>query len=172
MADSVPQKYIEIRVDLPKRLTDAFCDFVVENLTTGLVLEDEEGSDQTGVIFYLPASEAERAVLVDEFLADHVGETAGRSLMIKRTTVEAASWIDRYRQSVELTRITDDLIVRPNWILATDDKYQLVLEPKMAFGTGSHATTRSSLQIIRDKFQPGSRFLDMGCGSGILSILF
>jgi len=41
----------------------------------------------------------------------------------------------------------------------------------MAFGTGTHATTRSSLGIIRRNFKSGMRFLDMGCGSGILSIL-
>ena len=171
MATPVPEEYVEIRVELPKGLIETFCDFVVENLTSGLVLEDEEGSELTGVIFYLPAGEAERVALVDQFLAEHSAETAGRSPVIKRTSVEAASWIERYRESVELIRITDDLIVRPNWIAATDDKYQLVLEPKMAFGTGSHATTRSGLKIIREKFQPGSRFLDMGCGSGILSIL-
>jgi len=171
MVASVPEEYVEIRVELPKGLTDAFCDFVVENLTSGLVLEDEEDSDLTGIIFYLPVSEAERAALVDQFLADHATETAGQAPVIKKTTVEAASWIERYRESVELIRLTDDLIVRPNWIPATDDKYQLVLEPKMAFGTGSHATTRSSLRIIREKFKSGNRFLDMGCGSGILSIL-
>ncbi|MCD6250141.1 MAG: 50S ribosomal protein L11 methyltransferase [candidate division Zixibacteria bacterium] len=171
MVASVPEEYIEIRVELPKGLTDAFCDFVVENLTSGLVLEDEEDSDLTGVIFYLPANEAGHIALVDKFLEDHAAETIGLKPVIKKTTVEAAPWIERYRESVEMIRFTDDLIVRPNWILATDDKYQLVLEPKMAFGTGSHATTRSSLRIIREKFQPGNRFLDMGCGSGILSIL-
>ncbi len=166
-----PQEYVEIRVDLPLKLVEPFCDFVVENLTTGLVLEDEEDSDRTGVIFYLLAVEADRVSLVDQFLADHAGESVEQPPVIKKTTVEAASWIDRYRKSVELIRIADDLIVRPSWIDATDDKYQLVLEPKMAFGTGSHATTRSSLQLVREKFQAGQRFLDMGCGSGILSIL-
>lgn len=171
MTTDNPQEYVEVRVDLPIKLVEPFCDFVVENLTTGLVLEDEEDSDRTGVIFYLPTDEADRVSLVDQFLAEHAGEGVEQPPVIKKTTVEAASWIDRYRKSVELIRIAGDLVVRPSWIDATDDKYQLVLEPKMAFGTGSHATTRSSLQLVREKFQSGQRFLDMGCGSGILSIL-
>jgi ribosomal protein L11 methyltransferase len=171
MTVPVDGEYFEIRVELPKGFAETFCDFVVENLTTGLVLEDEEGSDQTGVIFYLPTSQSDGPELVDRFLSDHAGEAGGQSAVVSQKKVEAASWIELYRESVRLIRISGDLIVRPNWIGATDDKYQIILEPKMAFGTGSHATTRSSLKLVREKFQADSRFLDMGCGSGILSIL-
>lgn len=171
MPQPVPEAYLEIRVDLPRELVELACDFIIENIATGIVLEDEEGAPHTTVIFYVPESETRYRGLLTEFLSRHLHVTVERLPEIRSRRVANADWLDKYRDSIKLIRIADDLVVRPSWVEATKDKYQIVLEPKMAFGTGSHATTRSCLLIVREKFRPGSRFLDMGCGSGILSIL-
>jgi ribosomal protein L11 methyltransferase len=50
-------------------------------------------------------------------------------------------------------------------------RYEIIIEPRLAFGTGSHATTHGSLLAVRRAFRSGNRFLDMGTGSGILAVL-
>lgn len=171
MTAPAPEAYLEVTIELPKELVDAACDFIIEHIASGIVLEDEEDSATTGVIFYVPEGRKEYRTALEQFLSRQIPERLAAAPEIRERRVANAEWLDRYRESVKLIRITNDLIVRPSWIPPTTDRYQLILEPKMAFGTGSHATTRSCLKIIRERFQPGGRFLDMGCGSGILSVL-
>ena len=171
MAAPVPEAYLEVRVELPKELVDAACDFIIEHIASGIVLEDEEDSATTGLIFYVPEGRTEYRDALEQFLSRQIPERLASVPEIRERRVAHTEWLDRYRESVKLIRITDDLIVRPSWISPTSDQYQLILEPRMAFGTGSHATTRSCLKIIRERFKPCGRFLDMGCGSGILSVL-
>ena len=69
-------------------------------------------------------------------------------------------------------RIGRRLLIRPEWIeleTAPDD-VMITLDPGMAFGTGTHPTTQLCLQALEDVVQPGAQVLDLGCGSGILSI--
>jgi ribosomal protein L11 methyltransferase len=171
MVTPVPEAYLEVRVELPKELVDAACDFIIEHVASGIVLEDEEGAATTGIIFYVPEGRTEYRAMLDQFLSRQIPERLIKVPEIRERRVANTEWLNRYRESARMIRITDDLIARPSWIPPTSDRYQLILEPNMAFGTGSHATTRSCLKIIRERFQPGGRFLDMGCGSGILSVL-
>jgi ribosomal protein L11 methyltransferase len=171
MAAPVPEAYLEVRLDLPKDLVDATCDFIIENLASGIVLEEEEGAATTGIIFYVPENRKNYRKTFESYLSRQVPDRLAAMPEIRQRRVANTEWLDRYRESVKLIRVTDDLIVRPPWVSPTSDRYQLILEPRMAFGTGSHATTRSCLKIIRERFQPSGRFLDMGCGSGILSVL-
>ena len=171
MNQPVPEAYLEARLEVPTQLVDSVCDFIIENIASGIVLEEEEGASQTNIIFYVPEGDTQYRNKLAEFLTRQVPGVIAEVPEIRQRRVADAGWLDKYHESVSLLRIADDLIVRPTWIAPTEDRYQLVLEPKMAFGTGSHATTRSSLGIIRRNFKSGMRFLDMGCGSGILSIL-
>jgi len=171
MTAPVPQAYLEVRVELPRELVDAACDYIIEHLSSGLVLEEEEDAATTGIIYYVPENRKDHREILESFLSRQVPDRLAAVPEIRQRRVANTEWLDRYRESVKLIRITDDLIVRPPWVSPTSDRYQLILEPRMAFGTGSHATTRSCLKIIRERFQPGGRFLDMGCGSGILSVL-
>jgi ribosomal protein L11 methyltransferase len=62
-------------------------------------------------------------------------------------------------------------IVAQHHVPEPDYPHTLHIQPRMAFGTGHHATTRLMLAAIRDFAQPGQRVLDMGCGTGVLGIL-
>jgi len=92
-------------------------------------------------------------------------------------------WRDVWKQFFRATRVGRSFIVRPSWdpgVIATDDRV-IDLDPGRAFGTGGHATTRLVIRLAEElearrasqpaeSAPPVRRFLDLGCGSGILSI--
>jgi ribosomal protein L11 methyltransferase len=101
-----------------------------------------------------------------------VNDTQSAVPPIHERLIQSTDWVEQYRQSVTPVFITPDIVIRPPWC-ETDPsaRFEIIVEPSMAFGTGTHETTRSCLRVIRDEFQRGMRFLDVGCGSGVLSIL-
>ena len=85
--------------------------------------------------------------------------------------VEEQDWVRLTQSQFEPIRISALLWILPSWHTAPDPAaINLVVDPGLAFGTGSHPTTRLCLQWLEAHLQPGQRVLDYGCGSGILSI--
>jgi len=85
--------------------------------------------------------------------------------------VEEQNWVQLTQSQFDPIRITEHLWIVPSWHVAPDaGAINLVLDPGMAFGTGSHPTTRLCLEWLTDNTQPGVSVLDYGCGSGILGI--
>lgn len=82
-----------------------------------------------------------------------------------------ADWVRLTQSQFEPIRITERLWVVPSWHAPPDPAaINLVLDPGLAFGTGSHPTTRLCLEWLAAQVTPGCRLLDYGCGSGILAI--
>ena len=85
--------------------------------------------------------------------------------------VAEQDWVRRSQSQFEPIRISDKLWIVPSWAIAPDpDAVNLVLDPGLAFGTGSHPSTRLCLQWLERTIRGGERVLDYGCGSGILAI--
>ena len=85
--------------------------------------------------------------------------------------IEDADWENNWKAFYKPMEIGERLIVVPDWEQAeTGDRVELRLNPGLAFGTGSHATTRLCLTALEKHVEKGMRVLDLGCGSGILSI--
>lgn len=81
------------------------------------------------------------------------------------------NWVQLTQSQFDPIRITDRLWIVPSWHEAPDPQaINIELDPGMAFGTGSHPTTRLCLQWLCDAVRPGCSVLDYGCGSGILGI--
>ncbi len=167
------KEFIEVSVELPHQFVDAVSDFISQNISTGLVFE--EINNNAVIKFYVQADNDENYNEKLKFYFQSLKELHDDFTQIpvmKDRVVEDIEWEDAYRESVKAVLIADDISVRPPW----DEKpsaaiYDIIIEPKMAFGTGSHETTRSCLEILRHTLKPDMTFLDMGCGSGILSIL-
>ena len=86
-------------------------------------------------------------------------------------TVAEQNWVQLTQSQFDPIRITDRLWIVPSWHEAPDaDAINIELDPGMAFGTGSHPTTRLCLEWLCEAVVPGCSVLDYGCGSGILGI--
>ena len=92
-------------------------------------------------------------------------------LILSMENVEDADWENNWKQFYKPMEIGERLLVVPEWEQAQEDgRVKLVLNPGLTFGTGSHATTRLCLQALEQHIHGGEKVLDLGCGSGILSI--
>lgn len=78
-------------------------------------------------------------------------------------------WIKKYQESVKAVEV-GKFFVRPSWIEAKDDKIDIIINPALSFGSGHHETTNSCLEAISKYIKSENEVLDVGCGSGILSI--
>jgi ribosomal protein L11 methyltransferase len=88
------------------------------------------------------------------------------------TLVDDEDWAEAWKSHYHTTRIGRHFVIRPIWEAydAQQDDLVISLDPGMAFGTGTHSTTRLCLMSLEDLMQPGFSVLDLGCGSGILAI--
>ena len=85
--------------------------------------------------------------------------------------IEDEDWMASWKQHYKPIPIGKRLIVVPVWIeIANDGRIPVRIDPSMAFGTGTHPTTQLCLEMIEKYVQPGQTVIDVGCGSGILSI--
>ena len=157
---------IEDNVPLTKEETgEMFIDFPPE-------LPPDEGKSK--VSFYLEAGEDHTETLK----AVRIGLEQLRSMVeigsgdITASQTEDIDWINNWKQFFQSFYI-DDILIKPTWEpLKEEDKNKFLIEidPGISFGTGKHETTQLCIRQIRKYLKEGERVLDVGCGSGILSI--
>ena len=78
-------------------------------------------------------------------------------------------WIEAYKKSVKAVEVAS-FFIHPEWIKPKKDKINILINPALAFGSGEHETTKMCLIAIDKYLKKGMKFLDVGCGSAILSI--
>lgn len=91
---------------------------------------------------------------------------------ISLAKIREEDWANEWKQYFKPLEIGERLVIRPTWEKYDnrDGRAVLSIDPGMAFGTGGHATTRLCLEVMEHFITPETNFLDLGCGSGILSI--
>ena len=164
---------------------DELCMALAELGVDGMVVEDEQDfqgflannhqywdyvdealeqsfSGVSRVKFYLADDESGRAVL---------DAVRGAGYAPTLSFVEDSDWENNWREFYKPIEIGAQLAIVPEWETYTDPARKVLrIDPGLIFGTGSHATTRMCLEAVQTLVQPGSRTLDLGCGSGILGI--
>lgn len=128
----------------------------------------------TQVQVYFPDPEPPRTV--DDDVAEakrrlfQALELVGAKATLEHCTIPDEDWKLSYRRHFKTERIGSRLVVHPPWEPMPEGGVVVTLDPGLAFGTGKHETTRACLEYIDDLASEGGSFLDMGSGSGILSI--
>nr|WP_199077669.1 50S ribosomal protein L11 methyltransferase [Pedobacter sp. ASV19] len=88
------------------------------------------------------------------------------------TEIAAQNWNEEWEKNFEPLIISDECYIRATFHEPQPQyRYEIVIDPKMAFGTGHHQTTTMMMQYILSSDMEGKKVLDMGCGTGILAIL-
>ena len=126
------------------------------------------------ITFYLLAGEDGFAKLAEVRMAlQELKESRDDcgSLLMTLEQVQNADWENSWKQYYKPLEIGERLLVVPQWEEADPgERITVTLDPGLTFGTGSHATTRLCLAALEKTVESGWRVLDLGCGSGILSI--
>lgn len=166
------ERFYEASFEVSREIHELVCNFIIENFAGGVILEEEDDAPTIGIKFYLPES---KGLSFRESLARYINNISGQSFFnlenIKTKTVVNVEWEQAYKESIKPI-VIENVVIRPPWVsYPATNKIELIIEPKMAFGTGSHETTKLCIREILRFFEPGWSMFDLGCGSGILSIL-
>lgn len=132
-----------------------------ETTVTAYLPENAQGLD------YLEAVKAELKALKQRDAENQFGR-----LEYELKNVREEDWANNWKQYFKPLEIGDKLLIKPSWEEVSEGETRKILEidPASSFGTGQHNTTQLCLELVEKYLKDGDRVLDLGCGSGILSI--
>ncbi len=178
--------WLALTVELEEAASEAFSDALIEAGAASVALEDAEaGSAAETPRFAEPSSDSPNAwrrnrisalIETDADPTAILGAAARASGLdevpaYRIARVEDEDWVRATQAHFEPMTIGERLWVGPSWHEPPGAQFAVVrLDPGLAFGTGSHATTRLALGFLERTLAGGERVLDYGCGSGILGI--
>ncbi len=143
---------------------DLFADFLADTLPIGFE-ETENG--------FIVRSEEELDTIgwgIEQF-AEALQKALGTPVEVEciHKKLQNSDWVESYKNSIKPLEI-DKFYIHPTWSDNHPTLINIVIDPALAFGTGHHPTTASSLRAIAKYVHKDDRVLDVGCGSGILGI--
>jgi ribosomal protein L11 methyltransferase len=171
--------WIELEIDVPAAAAEVLAD-AVGALTGGVEIRDAEtilrvGGGRAVIVTQLaPDGEAEVRAELDAACA-RLREAGVETdpVTVRRREASEDEWRDVWKKHFRALRVGRHFLVRPSWDLVAPGPGDRVIDidPGRAFGTGGHATTRLVIALAEEIAErPVARFLDLGCGSGILSM--
>ena len=176
-------KWLELSVDAPPEFVEPLSQLFHRYGDGGVALElqgghlPDEGEVPVGtrrvkVVTYVlqDSKSAERLSRIDIGVR-LVAHVAPISTLVQRE-IEQEDWENAWKKHFEVLRVGRRVVVKPAWrsYKATSDDIVVELDPGMAFGTGHHPTTRTCIEVLEETVRSGDRVLDVGSGSGILTI--
>lgn len=178
--------WIALRLDIDAARAEALSDALLEAGAISATLEDADaGTDRETPQFDEPGEGApalwpsSRLVALFPETADveaaleHAASVAGLGQAPAHETeiVDDQDWVRLTQSQFDPIRVNDRLWIVPSWHAPPDPHVlAIILDPGLAFGTGSHPTTRLCLDWLCAHVKGGERILDYGCGSGILAV--
>jgi ribosomal protein L11 methyltransferase len=132
----------------------------------------EERDETTLVCESAPGRVVVIAAFPDEAAAHHALKQIREEYEAEILYVPSQDWATEWRRGFGAQRIGKRLLLHPSWEAVRSESRDVVLtiDPENAFGSGDHETTRLVLQMLDQRVAGGERVLDVGCGSGVLSI--
>ena len=120
-----------------------------------------------GIKAYIPKDSWNEQILEDIYLLSNPEFTISYQI----TEIEQVNWNEEWEKNFSPIVVEDLCTVRANFHPVPNTRYDIVITPKMSFGTGHHETTYMMLQQLLPLSLEGTKVLDMGCGTGILAIM-
>ena len=120
-----------------------------------------------GIKAYIPKDSWNEQILQDIYLLSNPEFTISYQI----TEIEQVNWNEEWEKNFSPIVVEDLCTVRANFHPVPNTRYDIVITPKMSFGTGHHETTYMMLQQLLPLSLEGTKVLDMGCGTGILAIM-
>ena len=187
--------WLELKIDT----TPSSIDTVAAALTAGgfadLVLEDQQEFESfldenraywdyidetlqdklqglSCIKLYLEDSDASGLNRLEALLAALRQKDEFGTLDLHRSTLEETNWEESWKDNYPPQEVGQKLVVLPYWLADTDTQGRLpvILDPGLTFGTGAHPSTQMVMEAMEQLVKPGASCLDLGSGSGILSI--
>ena len=145
----------------------AYWDYIDEDL-------QEKLQGLSDIKLYLEAGDTQGLEKLKTLLADWKGRDAAGELGSLELTVKPlpdVDWEESWKDNYPPQEVGESLVVLPYWLAQQEtDRLKVILDPGLTFGTGAHPSTQMVMEFMEQHVKPGSRCLDLGSGSGILSI--
>ena len=190
------ENWIEITIHTTNEASEIVESILLDYGSTGVAIEDpttleENLHDDFGTIVELsPTDFPDVGVIVkgyinelnfdDETFTRFKGEleqlgqniNIGGFFKIETTTIKDSDWENSWKNYFDILNIGEKFVIVPTWreYENEENKYVINIDPGMAFGTGGHETTSLCIKNLEKYVKPHDNIIDVGCGSGILSI--
>jgi len=190
------ENWIEITIHTTNEASEIVESILLDYGSTGVAIEDpttleENLHDDFGTIVELsPTDFPDVGVVVkgyinelnfdDETFERFKGEleqlgqniNIGEFFKIETTTIKDSDWENSWKDYFDILNIGEKFVIVPTWreYENEENKYVINIDPGMAFGTGGHETTSLCIKNLEKYVKPHDNIIDVGCGSGILSI--
>ena len=190
------ENWIEITIHTTNEASEIVESILLDYGSTGVAIEDpttleENLHDDFGTIVELsPTDYPEVGVIVkgyinelnfddetfnrfkDELVQLGKNINIGEFFKIETTTIQDSDWENSWKDYFDILNIGEKFVIVPTWREYENEegKYVINIDPGMAFGTGGHETTSLCIKNLEKYVKPHDNVIDVGCGSGILSI--
>ena len=190
------ENWIEITIHTTNEASEIVESILLDYGSTGVAIEDpttleENLHDNFGTIVELsPTDYPEVGVIVKGYInelnfddetfnrfkdeLEQLGKNIniGEFFKIETTTIQDSDWENSWKDYFDILNIGEKFVIVPTWreYENEEDKYVINIDPGMAFGTGGHETTSLCIKNLEKYVKPHDNVIDVGCGSGILSI--
>ena len=175
--------WVELSIDTPSEFVEPLTQVFTEHGEGGVAIElpaghnPDEGEEapipeRVTVTTYIPHDNRleGRYARIDTAvrLVAYVGDVSELRVRV----VEEEEWQDAWKEHFHALRVGTRTVIVPTWRTyePRENDVVITIDPGMAFGTGHHPTTRMCLELLEMHVEQGDRVLDLGCGSGVLSI--
>lgn len=174
-------RWLEISLVTSGELAEAVAEVLGRYVSNGVVIEsdvkfyndEDEGTPEGPVRIsgYLPVDEEmeEKRTRLEQSLW-HLAQIQPMPAPTFKF-IEDEDWMAAWKKHYQPIKVGKMLLILPAWIEQTDiSRTAIKIDPAMAFGTGTHPTTQLCLELMEGRVKAGEAVIDVGCGSGILSI--
>jgi ribosomal protein L11 methyltransferase len=175
-------QWLELSLLVPVSCVESLAETLVRLGSPGVVEETPaqqgpmpRGSSMAKLVAAFPMEQVTERLLGEVQQAlDACGSGLSTQASLSMQLIDGGAWVEQWKRFYRPFKIGQRLVIRPPWepYTASGAEVVLILNPGQAFGTGLHATTQLCLRCLETwcEARVGARLLDLGCGSGILSL--